>query len=240
MTSTVFLHVCTTDIDETQVRSVAGAAEAFNAHLDVVVVGEAALPPVGAHVESVYAPWMKERMEQQDEIKKKVCQLEEIFEELGTPCVVTGIHTEVFRIDDEVGNLARLSDIVLLGADLLGNQDVLGAVLDGAWFHADVPVLLDPRSSWEFKKPTVMIAWSDTAESASAVRTSLPLLSLAKAVHVVLVDHEGDRDDPAPRLLSYLSRHGIDNVSTEVLPAIVIRFPKPWRHIAEASKRTSS
>jgi len=211
------LHVCTAEIGEAQFRSVSETARTLGAHLSVVVVGKAVLPPVGAHMESVSAPWMDERVKQQAAIDKKCHKLEERLEESGVPHDVNSAYTEVFSIDNEIGYLARLSDIVLIGPDLLGDPDMLEAVLDGAWFHAEVPVLLDPEDSLNLETPVVLIAWSDTAETASAVRASIPFLRLAKSVHVVLVDHDGDPNDPAPNLMAYLSRHAIADISVDVL-----------------------
>jgi len=217
VTFAALLHVCTVEIGEAQFRSVLAVARTLRAHLSIVVVGTAALPPVGAHMESVSAPWMEERRKQQAGIENKVSQLEKRLREGGVPHEVQNAYTEVFTIDNEIGYLARLSDIVLIGPDLLSNQEMLGAILDGSWFHAEVPVLLDPGASLKLEKPVVMIAWSDTAESASAVRASIPFLNLAKSVHVVLVDQDGDPNDPAPKLMAYLFRHGIADISIDVL-----------------------
>lgn len=218
MTDLAILHVCSPNIGEAQILSVVNATKALCGYLSVFVIGTSAVPPIGAHVSNVSVPWMKERQRDQAQIDKTVRKLEGFLAGTGIPYNVESAYTEVFSVDNEVDRRARLADLVMIGADLLGDQNTLEAVLDGAWFHVDVPVLFDPAASLVFDNPTVMIAWQETAEASSAVRASVPLLKLAGSVHIVIVDDNRDLRDPAPGLLSYLSSRGVENLSAEVVP----------------------
>jgi nucleotide-binding universal stress UspA family protein len=58
-----------------------------------------------------------------------------------------------------------------------------------------------------------VIGWNGAREAARAVFDALPLLKAAKAVHVVIVDAEGEprvtQGNPGHRIVAALERHGV-------------------------------
>lgn len=111
---------------------------------------------------------------------------------------------------------ARLADLVVLS---LPNRE------DGAHFlaltadvalHARTPVLAVPggHSGFELAGPAV-VAWNGSAESAHALRSSLPMLCKASSVHIISVS--GDHSDlSGSDATAYLARHGITAESREL------------------------
>lgn len=69
-----------------------------------------------------------------------------------------------------LSGIVRNSPTLLRSADILNDPGVRDAILDGALFHAGVPILVDPVRSLSWDKNSVLIAWSDAPETAAAVR----------------------------------------------------------------------
>ncbi|MEI2676589.1 MAG: universal stress protein [Burkholderiaceae bacterium] len=106
-------------------------------------------------------------------------------------------------------------------ADLL----VLAQVRPDDHQQSQVPVDFAPTVLIETGKPalllpyidtgsefgqTVLIAWKDSAASARAVTAALPVLRLAKSVHVAAWDESGSPGDGEPLPIErFLQRHGV-------------------------------
>ncbi|QJB70507.1 universal stress protein [Parasphingorhabdus halotolerans] len=115
---------------------------------------------------------------------------------------------------DSARGLAKnsaLTDIIVLSS-ASGDKDnnipigILGDVL----FNTRIPVLVQPDSVKKFDATgTALIAWNGSFEAGNALRASVPLLKLAKDVHILTVDEDKDHDLPPLDASEYLSRHGI-------------------------------
>jgi nucleotide-binding universal stress UspA family protein len=99
---------------------------------------------------------------------------------------------------------SRLSDAIILSG--AGSYPTVGNVA----LHAPAAVVAVPDGLTDFgpEVPTV-IAWNGSHPCAHAMRSSVPLLHVAKSVHILVID-KGDEEFPATRALEYLSHHGID------------------------------
>lgn len=115
------------------------------------------------------------------------------------------------RTGDTVGELimaARLADMVIASS---GSGDDAPAVHIAAnlALHVSIPVLAFPVNASSFDPVgPMMIAWNGSAEAANAMRNSLPLISKASSVHLVVID-EASSAFPAEDAGKFLSRHGI-------------------------------
>lgn len=113
-----------------------------------------------------------------------------------------------------VAGHARFADLVVLqkpyGEDCGIDQE---AVIEGALFGAQVPVLVMPEGVMPRAAPRrVVIGWNESAEALRAVRAALPLLKTADRVAVTVIDppvHGPSRSDPGGLLSQYLARHGV-------------------------------
>ncbi|MEH0294662.1 universal stress protein [Agrobacterium sp. CCNWLW71] len=191
---------------------------ATESHLSLLLAGVALPPPVGAHMENVAAAWLGERQADQDRLARRARALEAYCKGRIPSYDIEEAYTEIFNMDNLVGYRARFADAVVLAPDILADPALRDAILDGALFHAHVPVLIDPARSLSCDRNSVLIAWSDTPETAAAVRASVPLLKRARSVQIVIGDPE-DGQERASDLRSYLSHQriaaSIDTIKSE-------------------------
>ncbi|QSZ59750.1 universal stress protein [Rhizobium sp. ZX09] len=183
-------------------------ADEVGSHLSVLLTSVASPPPVGAHMESVSTAWLGERQADQDSLARRSLALNTYFKDRISSYDIEEAYTEIFNMDNVVGYRARFADAVALGPDILGDPSLRDAVLDGSLFHARVPVLIDPLRNFSWDQNSVLIAWSDTPETAAAVRASIPVLKRARSVQILVVDPDGERE-LAAELRSYLAHHHI-------------------------------
>src|SRR5258707_13261519 len=74
------------------------------------------------------------------------------------------------------------------------------------------PIILFPPRSTVSQVRRILVAWNATRESIRAVADGMPLLVKAKAVEVLVVDHERNRaghgQEPGADIARHLARHG--------------------------------
>ena len=106
---------------------------------------------------------------------------------------------------------ARLRDLTIMPVEDDG--------FSGPWnpeavvFGSGRPVLLLPRASQKpFALDTATVAWDFSRPAARAVADALPLLAMAKRVHIVTVTNEKriDTKRSGPELAKHLARHGVE------------------------------
>lgn len=107
---------------------------------------------------------------------------------------------------------SRLADVVVISQPVGGRS--IGAaplaIVGDVVMHAGSPLLTVPAGLSRLNAHgAAMLAWNGSAEAAHAMRSSVPLLRHAAAVHIVEVsdDHPGT---PATEAATYLSRHGVN------------------------------
>ena len=107
----------------------------------------------------------------------------------------------------------RLSDLIVMGQYDTERGDAIGEVLiEAALFDSGVPVMIVPYvGAPKLSTDHVMIAWDGSATAVRAIRSTLPLLQLAKKISVVMVDRGQKREgEPGAEVATYLARHGFD------------------------------
>ncbi|WP_429925501.1 universal stress protein (plasmid) [Agrobacterium vitis] len=216
MISGNILHVAKEEVTEAECREIAETVRGDNSHLSTMLISIAAVPPVGAHMESVSVAWLAERQAEQQRLAKKARLLEAQLEGKLPQYTVEEVYTESFHIDNIVGHAATLVDLMLIGQSVVSDPGTLNAVLDGALFHARVPALISADAAMRLEQSTVQVAWADTPEAATAVKASVPILKKAKSVQIVSVDLADDDRTSVSALHNYLSYHGV-NSSAETI-----------------------
>lgn len=114
-----------------------------------------------------------------------------------------------------------LSDLLVVGPRDEGEAETRAStMLSELLVKARSPVLVVPKGQNAFDvEAPVMVAWNGSSEAALALRAALPMLAKAKAVYLVSVSEERDRerfDLPPVRGAEYLSRHGIDSELVDI------------------------
>lgn len=123
---------------------------------------------------------------------------------------------------------SRTSDLVVTSQrDPAGGGGLASGQSARLLLAAACPVLIVPHIGWA-PEPTgtaaprllerALVAWSDTRESARALRDAMPLLARASHVELVSFAEGGQRDVQARRVslqevAGYLARHGVQAVS---------------------------
>lgn len=124
---------------------------------------------------------------------------------------------------DCVGNLASsvidaaaLADLVILNRKLeTAAWPDMRDVTDNVLMHLHIPVVAMPDEAERFATERVLVAWDGRPSGAAALRAAVPLLKLATAVEIFMVDEGRDRIDP-DAAAAYLQRHRIAASTTTV------------------------
>jgi len=132
------------------------------------------------------------------------------------------VSTEVSLVESLLTEPARMAAHRAHYADLAIVAGAIGdtaeATVPRAYFAALLlesgrPVLVvPPRCKTRMPPRRIVVAWRPTIECARAIHDALPLLSLAEAVDLLVVDPEGgehgDGKQPGADIGSHLARHG--------------------------------
>lgn len=152
-------------------------------------------------------------------------QVTTLFEQIAEQAVAARTKIEARLANENVawewsvhdGNVAativsqsRLADLIVLSQSNetgSGGTRPLPLVVDVA-MHARTPVLAVPVVAQTFDPGGVaIIAWNGSPESANAARAALPMLKMAREVHVITFDE--NEDFPMDNVRSYLALHGV-------------------------------
>jgi len=120
------------------------------------------------------------------------------------------------EVPDMLVEYARLRDLTILPMPPSSDQWYAEAII----FGSGRPTLILPESPKRrpFQLGTVAVAWDFSRAAARAISDALPMLELAKKVHIVTVINEKALDSrrSGEELAKNLARHGIDVVLDKV------------------------
>lgn len=125
---------------------------------------------------------------------------------------VTGVFTQGLLRE------AGLADVIVLNCkrDTVMKPEARGVVASVVTEGA-CPVLAVPDSARGFNPNLpAIVAWDGSAPCMATLRASVPLLSLAQTVTLLVVDDGAARGAPAEAAAVYLSRHGVHAVIEHV------------------------
>lgn len=132
------------------------------------------------------------------------------------------LHEEIFEkcltleVPDLLVEYARLRDLTILPMPASSDQWYAEAII----FGSGKPTLILPEQPKRrpFQLGTVAVAWDFSRAAARAISDALPMLELAKKVHIVTVVNEKalDTKRSGEEVARNLARHGIDVVLDKV------------------------
>lgn len=193
----------------------------MDAHLTVLVMDIAIAPTLGDY--PVGTAWLDQRVEDMQALTHAVEQARAALTVANIPFEIEHIYTERGFAHDVIYRRALYADLVVIGEKTRASSLLLTAVVDGAVFEAQRPLLLmsgTQKSASKLRK--IVLAWNSRPESGRAAREALELMRHAEAVHVVLVDPDSSYlasgGEPGADMAAYLARHGI-NVVIDQLPS---------------------
>ncbi|MEM6564154.1 MAG: universal stress protein [Pseudomonadota bacterium] len=184
-----------------------------DAHLSALCVGHDPLQggfyEIGANAMIVQAA-IEEATARSEEVSIKTSSY------LQRAAVIHDVATAVSTaagVGRTVASHARFADLAVLDMPFRKISTAAdNLVLEGILFEARCPTLIAPNQANLFENATAVIGWNESAQALSAVKAALPVLKVAAAVHIAVIDPPSigpERSDPGGALAIFLSRHGI-------------------------------
>jgi nucleotide-binding universal stress UspA family protein len=118
--------------------------------------------------------------------------------------------------DEELGALCRVYDLAVLAKP--GARGGRMTSFEAALFEGGRPVLMAPPKPLATFGETVLIHWNCSEETARAIALGLPLLKLAKRVHVLTVLGNTIAGPAGREILPYFEAYGIPATESIVDP----------------------
>ena len=201
-----------------------------DAHLSVLVVSNAAPPPIRGYASATSNAWLEERQRDIQELDERTGTIEELVAHADFSASVVSEYVEFVGAAEEIGRHGRYSDLVFVGPEVLKSEVLKSKVIEGILFEAGRPVFLVPSGTVATLTPKhVLLAWDSRLESARATREALDMLTKAEDVHVTLVDPDTNSavngPEPGADVGAYLAHHGVK--------VIVDRLPSGGKSVAD-------
>ena len=223
MSFKTILTVTGADFADGDLLLAAGLCEQAKAHLSVLVIAFAAVPPIGS-AGALSVAWLEEREEDMKQLDRRTTAVSTLLAGLAVSGDVCSDYTELGRGDEAIGRRARYADLTVIGPSVLAGGTLKEKAIEGALFSSGKPLLLVPAGATPTLRPKhVLVAWDSRIEASRAVRESLDMLKAADDVRLVLVDPAMGEDfhgeEPGADAAAYLARHGV-KVTIDRLPAM--------------------
>lgn len=206
---------------ETDIAKAIDLAVQMDAHLTVLVMDIAITPTLSDY--PVGTAWLDQRVDDMKALETAADHAKASLDVANIPYEIEHIYTERPFAADAVYRRALYADLVVLGEKTRAQSALLSAVVDGAVFEAQRPLLLTSAADKPSAKVRkVLLAWNSKPEAGRAAREAMELLRHAEAVHVVLVDPDSSYlasgGEPGADIAAYLARQGV-NVVVDQLPS---------------------
>ncbi|CCM75366.1 universal stress protein [Rhizobium mesoamericanum] len=186
--------------------------EAHGAHMSAMVICMCSVPPVSVY--PVTVTWLDEQQRQIDRLAEEADAVQKVLERTELSFDLQEVYTEFAWADDDIAQHAFYADLVLVGAQAAGDEDLQRRIIDGALFQSPTPILVNPRMQPVAPFPkSILLAWDSSDEAARATRQSLEFLKGCDSVHVTLVDPVArsyeNGEEPGADIAMFLTRHGV-------------------------------
>ncbi|MFD1745676.1 universal stress protein [Rhizobium helianthi] len=194
-------------------------AAQMEAHLSVLVMDIAVTPSLADY--PVDVSWLDLRVGDMTDLHAAADKAEAACKVAQISFDVERFYTERPFVADIVYRRALYSDLVIVGKRTRSNSQLLSAVIDGAIFDAQRPLLLLPaKETASMKVRKVLLAWNSRPESGRAAREAMDILRHADEVHLTMVDPDASYlasgGEPGADMAAYLARHGVNVVVDQV------------------------
>jgi nucleotide-binding universal stress UspA family protein len=113
-------------------------------------------------------------------------------------------------IDDaELGSLARVYDITVIGRPTASGRGPRMTTLESALFESGQAVLVTPPTAPTSMGENILISWNCSTEQARATSSAMPLLRLAKSVTILSIEGLTVAGPNGQMAQDWLAAHGI-------------------------------
>lgn len=199
------------------VRAALTLAKAFDAHVHLLATVDVPMPMPTDWGGMSYDLYTRMHEDAYARNEALLTRLRAEYANADVPVEVRGGESIAMHPAATAAMHARYADLVLLPTAPMGAADAGPAL---SWFgdvliHGGRPVLAVPAEATFTALPQrVLIAWKPTAQAARAVHDALPLLRMAAAVEVLVIDPDSDErghgEEPGADIAAHLARHGLD------------------------------
>ncbi|MBW9114731.1 universal stress protein [Rhizobium cauense] len=207
--------MCVLSVDrwDQDIKSGIEFCETQGAHMTALVICMGGVPAIATY-EAISTAWLDEQRREIDRLREETKAVKEVLDRTELSFDVQEIYTEFAWAEEDIAKHALYADLVLVGAQAAGNDDLQRRIVDGALFESPTPILLNPRMQAVTSFPkSILLAWDSSDEAARAARQSIEFLKSCDAVHVTLVDPVArsyeNGEEPGADIALFLSRHGI-------------------------------
>ena len=206
----ILAHVDYENLSKASLAAAVSLADSFDAHITGIANKTPIYIPAYATAEvpaEVFIAYDEERNRMLEQAReefeaavKTASRLDRSAWQIGKGDLSTAISTA-----------ALFHDLVVMRQE---NSELDSALYEGVpgnvIINSPCPVLIIPYidRGEKFGK-SILIGWSDTRESARAVRDALPFLKRAEKVEIFSANSKENEDVPGAELARYLSEHGI-------------------------------
>jgi nucleotide-binding universal stress UspA family protein len=210
---TIVTFVRDFEVERSAIDAAAAMAEARGGHLTVVCLGIDRTQP-GAYYAGANAIALQQTLaEAQAEASAIEARVRELLK--GRPrCNVLAVTAQIGAVGPLVADFSQYADLSVTlkpYGEARSVEDV--AIVEGALFGYRTPLLvLPPGIDTAIAPRSVVIAWNESLEALTSVRSALPFLAKAAKVNIAIIDppqHSSDRSDPGGNIAEMLARHGI-------------------------------
>jgi nucleotide-binding universal stress UspA family protein len=120
--------------------------------------------------------------------------------------------------DTELGSLARVYDLTVVGRPQGGTAGPRMTTFESVLFESGRPILIAPPRAPATLGERIVISWNCSTESSRTVAYGLPLLLKAREVSILTVEGATVPGPTGKELADYLLGHGIEARELVVLP----------------------
>ncbi len=135
--------------------------------------------------------------------------------------------------DTELGSLARVYDLTVVGRPQGGTSGPRMTTFESVLFESGRPILIAPPKTPRSIGERIVISWNCSTESSRTVAYGLPLLLKAREVAILTVEESVVPGPTGKELADYLAVHGIEARELTVLSG----GRKPGAAILEEAQR---
>lgn len=214
MSFKTILCVVGTDCTNADIENAVNLTIEANAHLKLLVTSLQATSPIDDYAGTASALWIEERQQDLALLASRVESLTGTLSRSGVSFEIQSLWLDSVWAEDDLGERARYADLLLVVPSLQKDRDLHAHLLHAGLFEAMCPMLLWAEGNKPTLKPNiVLLAWDSKLEASRAMREALPMLEVAAAVHVTMVDPDAIRgrngEEPGADVALYLARHDV-------------------------------
>lgn len=150
-------------------------------------------------------------------VKARATGVKDAFTQFLAPLADKSFDDSASLGPDDIVARGRRADVIVVGRPGVDPENPEPVAVAPSIHDCARPVMIAPPDPRSRALASVVVAWNGSSQAARAVGHALPLLKQANKVAILVVDEKPDAVG-APRLATYLARHGVTATMESVHP----------------------